>query len=100
MVDLQKIADGVLKPKLEKAGLDRIVIREGIDHDGEEALFIDAQMKPNVPIVGGDISLKLYGALSQALLHAGERRFPYFNIRHPDKERLPASRKRPSRRAS
>jgi hypothetical protein len=100
MVDVQKIADEVLKPKLEKLGLDKVVVREGFDHDGEESLFIDAQMKPRAKIVGGEVSSKLHLALSEALIRAGEKRFPYFNIRHPDKDSRAPSGPRSARRAS
>lgn len=100
MTNIQKIADRVLKRELGKFGLDKVIVREGRDHDGEEALFIDARMKPGAPIVGGRISTAAHGALSEALLKAGERRFPYFNIRHVDEEPVDQPWRRTSRQAS
>jgi hypothetical protein len=100
MVDVQKIANRVLKPKLAKLGLEEVVVKEGLDHDGEESLFIDAKMRPGARIVGGEISSKIHAALSEALRRAGEPRFPYFNIRHPDRSSGASARPRSARPTS
>jgi hypothetical protein len=80
------IIDDVLRAKLGPHGFDHADVRVDLDHDGEEALFIDAVLKPNSPLVEGKIYSKALGALSDALLKHGERRFPYLMLRHLDAE--------------
>jgi hypothetical protein len=81
------IIDYVLRDKLGPYGLDHVEVKADIDHDGEPALFIDAILKPNSELVGGKVYADVLGALSDALLKGGERRFPYLMLRHPDEER-------------
>jgi len=81
------VIDYVLRDKLGPYGLDHVEAKAGIDHDGEPALFIDAILKPNSQLVAGKIYAEVLGALSDALLKRGERRFPYLSLRHPDEER-------------
>jgi hypothetical protein len=81
------IIDDILQSKLSAHGLDYVEAKAGVDHDGEPALFIDAVLKPNSQLVGGKIYAEVLGALSDALLKHGERRFPYLFLRHPDEER-------------
>lgn len=84
--DLTRIIDDVLRTKLGPHGFDHAEVKEGADHAGEDALFIDAFLKPNSALVGGRVANEAHGAVSDALLERGERRFPYFLIRYPDDE--------------
>jgi hypothetical protein len=97
---LIKIIDDIVRKKLGAYGLDHVDVKEGVDHDGEDALFIDAVLKPGSRIVGGKISGAAHGALNEALLKTGERRFPYFNIRHQEKQRPHRTSSKVIRRAS
>lgn len=81
------LIDGVLRESLGAYGFDHADVRVDYDHDGEEALFIDAVLKPETPLVEGRIYSAALGALSNALLQRKDRRFPYLRLRHPDDER-------------
>lgn len=85
MTDITDIATSVVRREMGNLGLDRVVVSEGPDHNGEDSLFIEARMKPAAKIVGGEVSLKTHAALTRELLRAGERRFAYFSVRHPEK---------------
>jgi hypothetical protein len=99
MSDFNDIAKRVLNQELGRFGLEKVTIKEGFDHEGQPALFVDAHLKPGSKIVGGKAANKAHAALDEALLNAGETRFPYFNIRHhaEDPDRTPS---KPIRRAS
>jgi len=84
--NLSSMIEDVLRKTLGPYGFDHVEIREDVDHADEPALFIDAWLKPNAPFISGKVSSKAHGALSDALLKQGERRFPYLFIRHPDDE--------------
>ncbi|MGA3307717.1 MAG: hypothetical protein ABSD08_03750 [Xanthobacteraceae bacterium] len=79
------LIDAVLRETLGPYGFDHSDVRADYDHDGEEALFIDAILKPNSDVEGKIYSAAL-GALSNALLERRDRRFPYLMLRHPDDE--------------
>ncbi len=79
------LIDAVLKEMLGSHGFDHSDVRADYDHDGEEALFIDAILKPKTPVVEGKAYSAALGALSNALLARGDRRFPYLALRHPSR---------------
>ena len=81
------LIDEVLRKTLGPHGLDHVNVVAGEDHDGDPALFIDAVLKPNTPLIGADIYSAAHRVLSNSLLKYGERRFPYLSLRHPDEER-------------
>lgn len=85
MTDIMEIATSVVRKEMGNLGLDRVIVSEGPDHNGEESLFIEARMKPTAKIVGGEVSLKTHAALTRELLKGGERRFAYFSVRHPER---------------
>jgi hypothetical protein len=80
------LIEDILTETLEAHGFDHAEIKVDWDHDGEEALFIDAILKPNSPLVDADAYSGALGALSDALLKIGDRRFPYLSLHHPDAE--------------
>lgn len=80
------LIEDVLRRTLGPYGYDHAEVRVGTDHAGDEAIFIDAILKPKSGLVGGKASGDALGALSNALLAHGDRRFPYVFIRHPDDE--------------
>jgi hypothetical protein len=81
-----ELIEEVLRRTLGPYGFDHAEVRVAPDHAGDEALFIDAVLKPKSGLVGGKVSNEAHGALSDALLAHGDRRFPYMSIRHPDDE--------------
>ena len=80
------LIDDVLRETLGAHGFDHAETKVDWDHDGEEALFIDAILKPNSPLVKAEAYSGALGALSDALLKNGDRRFPYLRLHHPDDE--------------
>lgn len=80
--EIEDIAGRVLASTLGPRGLDHIEIRAEHDEIDGPALFVDAFMKPEVPAVGGGIASGALHALSNALLEAGEARFPYLRVRY------------------
>lgn len=84
--EVQQIADEVLRRELGRAGLDHVVVQEERDESDGKLLTVDAVMKPGTDVLDGALVSGAHRALSQALLSAGEDRFPYFMIRHADDE--------------
>ena len=82
--EAQVIADRVLGQKLGSSGFDHAEVHAGFDHDGEEALFVVAVLKPGSGILPADIYAGAYGAVDEALRARGERRFSYFRVSRPD----------------
>jgi len=80
------LIEDVLRETLGTHGFDHAEIKVDSDHDGDEALFIDAILKPKSPLVEGETYSGALGALSNALLKNGELRFPYLRLHHPDDE--------------
>lgn len=80
------LIEDVLREILGPHGFDHAEIQVGFDHDGNEALFIDAILKPKSPLVEGRTYRGALGALSKALLGNGEQRFPYLRLHHADAE--------------
>ena len=78
------IADGVLRDALRDHGYQRVVVRSGVNHADEPALFVDAVLKDGVPVVPGEAINSALAALRQALLQNDEVRFPYLSLVHPD----------------
>jgi hypothetical protein len=85
---IREIAERVLRPELEAFGLERIVVKEGLDNSDDPALFVDAFLRAGSPPLRGELSSHVHHALSKSLLEAGENRFPYLRVRHPDDEEL------------
>ena len=80
------IAEEVLRVELGSLGFDHAEARSGTDHEDEPAIYVKAVLKPGTPILGGKVSSRAHGALHDALIARGERRFPYFSLHHPDGE--------------
>jgi len=82
-----RLINEILREALGAHGLDRVEVKADEDHTGEPALFIDAILKPDTPLIEAKIYSAAHRALSKSLLQHGERRFPYLVLRHPDDER-------------
>lgn len=84
--EVRELAERVLRSELGSLGLDRIVVREDRDNADDPSLFVDAFLKAGSPPVAVEISTRVHHTLSRKLLEAGEDRFPYLRVRHPDDE--------------
>lgn len=78
------LSEPVLTRTLGEAGFDHVEIHAGPDHDGEDALFVVAVLKPGSPILSADAYAEAYEAVDDALRLGGERRFSYFKVSRPD----------------
>jgi hypothetical protein len=76
-----------LKQALGSFGLDHVELEEGVDHDGEAAVFVTAILKPDARLMPGEISASANVALAQAMENADDNRLSYLYIRRPDDER-------------
>jgi hypothetical protein len=89
--EIADIARRVLAPTLGRRSLDRVEVRVEEDDVENTALFVDAFMKPNATPLGGLVASNSLHELSQALLQAGEVRFPYLRLRYAEDERSGAA---------
>jgi hypothetical protein len=78
------IADQVLREALRENGYERVVVQSGADHDDEPALFVEAMLRENVPVVRGEVINSALASLRAALLQNDEDRFPFLRLVHPD----------------
>jgi hypothetical protein len=86
---IQAIAEKVLGATLGAFGFQRAEARSGIDHSDEPAVFVDAILAAGAPPIPGQVSMDARLALSDALLAAGEERFPYLRTRRLGDDDLP-----------
>jgi hypothetical protein len=84
---LTNVIDEVLRKTLGSYGFEHAEVQFREDHEGEQALFITANLKPGASFVEGRVSDEAHRQVIEALLERGESRFPYLYIRHPDQER-------------
>jgi hypothetical protein len=78
---LTEIVEQALRDALGAKVLDRVEVAEGIDHDGEAALFVTVHYRPGLDPID---PTKAQGLVRDRLLAAGEKRFPYMNYDYPD----------------
>ncbi|BDV33419.1 hypothetical protein [Methylocystis iwaonis] len=69
---------------LGPSAIDHIVIREGLDHADEDALFLEVVMKRSDQPLTAHKSIDARVAVSDALLEISDARFPYMRFTHPD----------------
>ena len=78
---LTEIVEQALREALGPAALDRVEVAEGMDHDGEDALFVTVRYRPGLDPID---PTKAQGLVRDRLLAAAEKRFPYMNYIYPD----------------
>ena len=84
--EIADLAESIVRPELDGLGFDRMIVREAMDSTDDPSLFLDVFLKPGSGPVPSEVSSRVRHALSQKLLNAGEARFPYLRLRHPDDE--------------
>lgn len=77
---LKAAIEAVLRPKLAPYGLESVRIAPGFDHDGDPAVFVDAEYTLTKTPVDAQILLAVIGEVRDALSARGDFRYPY--IRH------------------
>jgi phenylalanyl-tRNA synthetase alpha chain len=78
---LTEIVEQALRDALGAKVLDRVEVTEGIDHDGEAALFVTVHYRSGTDTVDQTAALS---SVRDRLRTAGENRFPYMNHVYPD----------------
>ncbi|HEX5846546.1 MAG TPA: hypothetical protein VFY53_09790 [Rhodoplanes sp.] len=78
---LTETVEQALRDAVGSAALDHADVTEGLDHDGEPALFVTAHYRPGTDTVDQTAALS---TVRDRLLAAGENRFPYMNHVYPD----------------
>ncbi len=78
---LRQIIERALRDAVGQSAVDRVVVAESTDHDGELALFITVYYRSGVNEVD---QAKALSAVRDRLLATGEKRFPYLNHVYPD----------------
>jgi hypothetical protein len=87
---IKEIADAILHAKLDSYGYSGVDVREGLNQENEEALFIVGRMRPNAEVPPGRVTTQAISALSNALLNEQEARFPYVSLTREGEERADA----------
>lgn len=85
--ETQAIAEKVLRQKFGPFGFAEVAVHAGLNHDGEQAFFVDAIFQRNAPSLATRASTEALNALRAALLERNEQRFPYLSLCYPDDER-------------
>lgn len=88
-VEIQLIADRVLRSQLARFGYQRAEVRSGLDYSNEPAVYIDAVLGEGAPSLEPNTLMDAHLALSNALLEKGEERFPYLQTKRLDDDDRP-----------
>jgi hypothetical protein len=83
---VKQLADAVLREELGSSGYESVSVRFDDDNDGDPAIYLDAHLLPNSPLVDAKIFVEALHKLRSELINNGELRFPYLYTRHPDDE--------------
>lgn len=84
--EVRDVADSVLSERLRPLGLRHVRVTRGLDHLGEEALYIDAVFGAPSSASLGTAPSDAFRALASELTRRGEARFPYTYARFEDDE--------------
>lgn len=84
--DIEKDIEEALRKQLGSFGLDHVELEAGFDHAGDAAVFVTAVLPLAAPPIPGEISGAANVAVAQVLHNAGDDRFSYVHIHHPDDE--------------
>ncbi len=79
--------EDALRKALGSFDLDHVELAEGVDHDGDAAVFVTAVLRPDDRLMPGDVSAPANVALAQVLERAGDERLSYLYLKRPDDER-------------
>lgn len=82
--------EAVMRPRLAPYGLKSVQIVPGFDHDGDPAIFVDAEYSLTDTPVDARVLLTLIGEVRDVLSAGGDYRYPY--IRHRFAEDQPVRR--------
>ncbi len=94
MADVEKLTDAevraiaadVLAREMRDLAFEKAEVRSDLDEDDASSLSVTAELGPGVPVLDGDVFSRIHGALHEALLARGEKRFPFFRLHRADDE--------------
>ncbi len=84
--EVMRIADTVLARTLGPIGFQAVTVGDGVDADGEDALFLVARFARGARSVDGKAGAAALSGLRAALQAKGEDRFPLLRLEFPDDE--------------
>lgn len=80
----------VIAARMGRYGFTNASVEPGLDHDGDEVLFIDAAYNYSDRPIESGATFGLVSELLDALEEIGEFRFPHTRHRFPDRQRQSA----------
>lgn len=88
---VEKAVLRVLKARLGHLGFQRAEVHAGEDHNGEPALFVDAQYNLSHDPIDPGATLGLLQVLRRELEAVGETRFPHVRHHFDERQRVASS---------
>ena len=88
MDEIKTVTVRSLKETLGSFGFERADVAAGVDHDGDNALFVTAYFASTSQPAGERPLVHAMGSLRRHLLDSGEERFPYLRSDFPDEDIL------------
>lgn len=85
---IEEIVNRVLTERVGAYGFNGATVRVGQDHDGDEALFIEARYAHTDREIDPGAFYGLTSVVRGALAAAGEDRFPYIRHRFDERQRV------------
>lgn len=85
---ITEVVNSVLAERVGDYGFSGATVREDVDHDGDEALFIEARYALTESDIDAGAFYGLTSAVRAALAEAGEDRFPYIRHRFDERQRV------------
>lgn len=84
--DIKSDIERAIRKAFGSFELDYVEVHGGKDHDDDAAVFVTAVLKPNAPLMPGEISSGASVAVAQVIHSAGDERRSYLDIKRPDDE--------------
>jgi len=87
LVDVQRAVESVLREQLGNSGLQKVKVKAGQDHDGDEILYVDAYFDLQAQ-VDPERFYGLTTAVRRALEPLSEFRFPHLRYHFPEDQKV------------
>lgn len=91
--EIEKTIQETVAESMSAFGLRGVSVREGIDHDGEPVLFVEADYELTKAPIDVAVTAALLTKLRDKLWAAGETRFPHIRHRFSDLQEVKAMRR-------
>jgi hypothetical protein len=87
----QKMRDVIAKrvsDAMHAFGAEAVDVHPGLDHDGDEVLFIDIQYADGGQDFDPVVAMKVRSDLARWLLESGDERFPHFRHHFTEQQKV------------